>query len=275
MKELLQLLLLLVIALATLVFFGPIIVMLTIIGKVELAHFKIDLTHLGRFSRIILGVIGFGLWIVVYVPLIWLLVKGNGLSPDCTPCPTPALCPTCTPYPTPTPELSFSIDPMETTTDWVQYTDAQGSTIVIGLVDGKVDKAFQISFALKEKGYVGISKSLIPCQLFGTRGIRFSYKGTGARNSVEVKLIYTPDGRGREAVFSVIKNQATDTNGKWVFFEALYSEFKCWPDTGCSAADSLDISRVQRIDFAISNKPDQRDVAGVGAVLIDEVQAFK
>lgn len=128
MKELLQLLLLLVIALVTLVFFGPIIVMLTIIGKVELAHSKIDLTHLGRFSRIILGVIGFGLWIVVYVPLIWLLVKGNGLSPDCTPCPTPALCPTCTPYPTPTPELSFSIDPMETTTDWVQYTDAQGST---------------------------------------------------------------------------------------------------------------------------------------------------
>lgn len=195
--------------------------------------------------------------------------------PTHTPYPTRAPCPTNIPCPTSTPILYIAIDPMEATADWIQYTDDKGSTMVIGQVDGKTNKAVQLSYALKEWGYVGITRLLIPCELFGTRGIRFSYRGTGAPNSVEVKLIYTPDGRGREAVFSVIRNRATDTNGKWVLFEALYSEFKCWPDTGCSATNPLDISKVQKIDFAISNKRDLGDVAGVGAVLIDDVQAFK
>ena len=211
---------------------------------------------------------------------------GNAVRATIAAQPTLTPMPTCTPYtpilltmgptqtPTITPTPIIVIDTMDNTTGWDMYGNDK-SFIVIGLADGQTNKAIEVSYAVREYGYVGIAKYLIHCQLFGTRGIRFSYKGSGALNTTEFKLIYAPNGQGKETVFSLVRNSSTDTKGQWLLVEALYSEFKCWPDTGCSADESLDISRVCKVDFAISNKPAEGDVPGTGVVLIDDIQAVR
>ena len=171
-------------------------------------------------------------------------------------------------------DLTPDIDPMDNAANWNGYTGGTGA-MDLGLVTGETNQAIAVTYTLNEHDYVGIEKKIIPCQLFGTRGIRFSYNGSGASSTLEIKFIYTPDDLGQEAVFSLVLNSATDTGGQWLSMEADYSEFQCWPDTGCSAMDVLDVSRVARIDFAISNKPDKGDMPGTGIMLIDNVQTIR
>ena len=188
------------------------------------------------------------------------------LMPTTEPTQLPTQTSTITPVP------NIYIETMDTIADWGSNGNGVG---VLGLVDGLRNKAIEISYTLKENEYVGIAKPLIPCQLFGGKGIQFSYRGSGAVNTIELKLIYTPDQSGQEAVFGWIQYHSTETDGEWVTIEVPYTGFKCWAGTGCRVEDMLDISKVQRIDFAISNKPDKNDIPGVGIVLLDEVQIFK
>lgn len=185
-----------------------------------------------------------------------------------------APCPTSSPCPVETQNLR-TIDSMDSEAGWTQYASNEESHAIVSLVDGQTDKAVQIAYELADGGYVSIAKPLRPCQLFDTRGIRFHYKGNGAPNTVELKLVYYPDLQGRRAYFGVMRHQATDTKDQWIPMDVLYTEFKCWPDTGCNPEDTLEIDRVQTIDIAISNKPAKGDVPGSGVVLIDNIVAFR
>ncbi len=188
--------------------------------------------------------------------------------------PTPTAMPPQTSDPTSPGERIPDIDPMDNTANWNGYTGGTG-VMDLGLVTGETKQAIAVTYTLNEHDYVGIEKKIIPCQLFGTRGIRFSYNSSGAPNTLEIKFIYTPDDLGQEAVFSLVLNSVTDTGGQWLSMEAIFSDFQCWPDTGCRANDVLDVSRVERIDFAISNKPDKGDMPGTGIFLIDNVQTIR
>ena len=254
MKELVQLLLLLVIALATLVLFGPIVVMLTIIGKVELVHFKIDLSHLGRISRIILGVLGLGFWLAVYVPLVWLLMT---FQPPST---------LGVAAKTPLPLAEITVDPMDSIAGWGTYHDDRGSAISMRVASGIRGDAVEIGYDLKPDGWVGIFKQIDPSVLMGTTRIRFYYSGYGMPNTIELKLIYKGG-----AVFST--QWPGVTNGEWRVLEAPYDQFACWEATGCVKGERVDLSRVDRIDFAISNKAG--NTPGIGVVRIDSVEAIK
>ena len=118
---------------------------------------------------------------------------------------------------------------------------------------GMSDNAVEISFDLKQYGYVGVSKEYYPGLLSDTDGIKFSYKGSGAPNTIELKLIYAPDSNGKSAVFSVSWHHITATND-WKTFEVLYSQFGCWADTGCVLNEQIDLGKVWKVDFAVSNK---------------------
>lgn len=168
---------------------------------------------------------------------------------------------------TPTP---FIIDTMETL-DWEQYGDNKGSSIVLRSKPGIADNAVEIAFELEPDGYVGISKVLDPGILSGTDGIKFSYNGSGAPNTIEIKLLYAPDSKGRTAVFSASRHHITATDG-WQTFEVLYSQFGCWIDTGCAYDEKIDLKKVWKIDFAISNK--LGDTPGVGIVAIENIEGI-
>jgi hypothetical protein len=128
--------------------------------------------------------------------------------------------PTSTAMPTP-----FIIDDMDSTLDWKQYGDDRGSSMVLRSTPGMIDNAVEISFDLKQDGYAGISKVFYPRILSGTEGIGFSYNGSGAPNTIEFKLLYTPDNNGKSAVFSVEWRHMTATNN-WTTFEVYFKRLR-------------------------------------------------
>jgi hypothetical protein len=154
---------------------------------------------------------------------------------------------------------------------WFVYTENIGSRIAISAVPDRPD-AIQLSFDVRPSGWAGISKDIKPELLANTGKIRFSYKGDGARNTLELKLLYGPDSGNRMAVFSTLWPAATTTSD-WVAVEVPYSRLTCWPDTGCRTGDKLDLRRVRKIDFAISNK--LGDTPGLGSVTLGGIEAVK
>jgi len=116
-----------------------------------------------------------------------------------------------------------------------------------------------------------VEKELSPeilSQVREIKGFRFSYTGSGARSTIELKLLYRPDSRGESAVFSVIWFGATPADG-WLTLETAVGAFECWADTGCLPGEVFDLGKLWKIDIAISNK--EGDTPGSGTVVLDDV----
>jgi len=187
--------------------------------------------------------------------------------------------PTATSIPTPVPHL---IDEMEKISDWSPSSCKDtcesaalygNSVILVSLAQGRTDNALEIVFDLKNKGWVGITRRVDTQLLLGTKGITFHYKGTGAPNTIELKLLLRYPGDPDDTTFGASWKRATDTNESWVSAEALYDrDFTCWwPVDLCEKHDkALNLNYVQRIDFAISNKSDD-DTVGLGKVAFDDL----
>jgi hypothetical protein len=175
------------------------------------------------------------------------------------------------PSPDTTP-ASSSLDTMDSTLNWRMYSDDVGSLGTISSIPGMIGNAIEIAYDLMEWGWVGIAKNIDSETLSGARAIGFLYRGSGAPNTIELKLLYEPDSTGESAVFSVFWSRATVADD-WARLEAPFSVFACWEDTPCRRGEGLDPSRVMVIDFAVSNKPG--DVPGGGAIAIDQVQVIE
>ncbi|MCK4347189.1 MAG: carboxypeptidase regulatory-like domain-containing protein, partial [Thermoplasmatales archaeon] len=185
------------------------------------------------------------------------------------PAPTPTPSPTPTTPPTLTPCI---IDTMDSTSGWRTYKDDKGSSINIKSISGRTDNAIEISYDLKEWGWLVISKKINPEILSEKEGIKFFYKGSGEPNTIELKLIYGDVGG---TTFGVLWNRATVADN-WVSIEVPYSHFDCWwPDDNCLRyGNKLDLKNVRKIEFAISNKQEDGDMYGSGRVIIDDVQGI-
>ncbi len=75
MEEVLKLVLTLAISLSVLLFFGPIIVIIGIIGDVQLGPLRIDLSRKSSASRLSIALVGLASWLLLYIPLISLAFK--------------------------------------------------------------------------------------------------------------------------------------------------------------------------------------------------------
>lgn len=75
MQDVAQLILYLAIVIAVVLFFGPIVVLISIIGVVNIGALHIDLSKTGNLGRFLIGAFGFGIWLSVYVPLIMFLER--------------------------------------------------------------------------------------------------------------------------------------------------------------------------------------------------------
>lgn len=185
---------------------------------------------------------------------------------------TPTLVPTATPS-------QDLIDSMEIPSNWIPSfcdegcSESRGASVIFhDLVSGKNGKAIEIIYDVKDLGWVLITKRVDYQVLSGTSGIGFAYKGNGAPNTIELKLLLRYPGDSRDTAFGASWNGKTDTDDTWIDLEALYNkDFTCWfPEDLCKQhSNVLELTAVKRIDIAISNKPG--DTAGPGKVAFDDL----
>jgi len=184
--------------------------------------------------------------------------------------PPPNHIPTPTHTETPPSTTTNIIDQMESTMGWYTYKDDKGSSINKKSILGRTDDGIEISYDLKEWGWVLISKNINSGKLSEYEGLRFYHKGSGDPNTIELKLIYEDT-----TTFGVVWHGATVADD-WVSVEVQYSDFYCWwPADNClHYGNELDLEKVRKIEFGISNKPDGGDIYGSGWVIIDDVQGI-
>ena len=137
----------------------------------------------------------------------------------------------------------------------------------MSLVPGRTHNAIEISYDLERDGYVIITRHFDPSVLTGTIGLSFFYKGTGVTNTIEFKLMLRYPGDTDDTTYGIMWNRASNTDGNWTHMRVLYSDFAClWPVANCQKhGNKLDLTRVDRLDFAISNKPGDQVGSGKGA----------
>jgi hypothetical protein len=199
-------------------------------------------------------------------------VSTNTSTQVSKPTDTPNMAVTQTLTLSPTPHI---IATTESLTGWAPSSDGQ-SSINVSLVQGRTNNTVGISYNVTEAGYVTITKDVDPKVLSGTTGISFYYKGSGARNTIEFKLMLRYPGDTDDTTYGVSWHKATDTGDNWTPVEAPYSDFTCWwPDKNCQKHQELDLTMVLRMDFAISNKSNFGDQVGSGSVAFDDIVGIK
>jgi hypothetical protein len=159
--------------------------------------------------------------------------------------------------------------PMDDTSGWNTYRDT-ASDISFRAIQDKTVRAAEIAYTLKPDGWVGIVHAIDGKQLTG-EALGFFFKGSGAPNTIELKLIYSSG-----TVFSVLSSPTATSANDWAVFEAPYTKFTCWAGTGkdCPRGDEkLDVRQVTAVDIAISNKPG--GTPGSGRITIDELHTIK
>ena len=153
--------------------------------------------------------------------------------------------------------------------NWTTYSNG-ASTLTTQTAPGKSGKALAISYTLQPDGWIGVAAPITPSLWSEAAKVGFTYRGEGAPNTIELKFIYRSG-----AVFSVNTSPTATATSDWTSFEAWVSDLACWKGTpGCLRGDEkFDWSQVDRIDFAVSNKPGGK--SGSGSVVIDEVYIIK
>lgn len=198
------------------------------------------------------------------------------ISPTPTSTPSPTLTPTSTPTLTPTNTATHTPTLTPTpvvinTSNWASYTDNKGSTLSQMSVTDELGPALELDFNLVEDGWVGIFKVLDPASLMDTNQLKIDYRGTGASNTIELKLLYPPNNENVSTTFKMVWNQATTTQD-WVTKVVPYTEVSCWEVFPCPENGRLNPKNIWKIDIAISNK--SGDSPGSGTWRLSDIQAL-
>jgi len=147
-----------------------------------------------------------------------------------------------------------------TNQDWKPYMDKnQGSTIDVQPEPG-TNNSIRITFNLLEEDWAAVYKKLSPNPLVGTNGLTISYRGHGAPNTIEVKLIHTDD-----TVCKKVIHNKTNTSDRTDRLEISYRDLVC-------EAGDLNLDNLDRIDLSFSNWPNFGDEPGEGEVFIEMIQ---
>lgn len=150
---------------------------------------------------------------------------------------------------------------------WVPFNDDKlGSTIIVNPTPGS-NCDFEVAFDLKEQGaYVATYKKLDQKILaWWVDGIKFSYKGMGAPNSIEFKLFGTEPSQD----YRVRLGHAADTDGETLSVSIPYG-------TLTNPASGKRFERaglvLDRMDFSFSSWPG--DTPGTGNLIISNISVI-
>ncbi len=189
----------------------------------------------------------------------------EALAPSATE--TPVILPTATATVYSEPDI-FSTDKLA----GLKPYSSPDSFISFAIVPTFAGEGLEISYRLGENQWTGFFRLVESSMLENTKGVRFSYMGSGAANTLEFKMEYK-----QGTVFSVLLPHAS-AKPDWQEEEILYTDLTCWVNTpGCPENLSLNLEpdKVIKIGFAISNKPDFSDEPGEGKVILDEVRLIR
>ena len=178
---------------------------------------------------------------------------------------TEAQLPTSTIVPTPLVVVDTS-----SLVGWVPNFDFSNRDSTLNEVN-TTGSGIEITYDVGDDGYVVITKEVDQGILSDSEGISFRYKGRGAPNTIEFKLMLRYPGDSNDTTYGKLWNRATDTNNKWIDMKVLYIDMSCWwPTKNCEIhGDLLDTKMVDRLDFVVVNKPG--DDEGSGWVLFTDV----
>jgi WD40 repeat protein len=163
------------------------------------------------------------------------------------------------------PKIVPLIDPMENLSLWKTLKDDLGSNISIGLVPSKKGRAINLSYELKDNGWVGISRDVDPKLLAELQGLNISYRMIGKQSTLEIRL---EDQNG--TIFGSSWMLGGDQS-RWVYLEALYDGFA--PVSGeISLKTVLESARIKKLEFVMHNNIQNGDVPGPGSINLDQIQ---
>ncbi len=202
----------------------------------------------------------------------------------------PSLLPSETPEPTTqTPTETVSPSPTEIMTPtpviivdttnfvgWIPNVENSNGNNAINAIKINPDEGYiQMDYDVGKDGYVVMTHSLDPGLLSGSEGIRFLYKGVGAPNSIEFKLLMKYPGFSGDTTFGKLYNRATETGSKWIEVAVPFHVLECWwPDENCADhGEVFDTTRILRLDLVVSNKAG--DEPGSGWVIFKDVSVMQ
>ena len=145
--------------------------------------------------------------------------------------------------------------------DWDIYKDAT-TDVTLAKSAGKTGDALEISYDYKNGKWFGARKT-IDGDISGFKSVRFTFKGSGEPNTIEMKL-EDKDGSNFGRFLPIKSNIAG-----WTTLEIPFSALEYW-----SGGDNkLDLSSA-RLHFAVSIK-DDKDKGGKGKLSVGNIEFIK
>jgi len=158
------------------------------------------------------------------------------------------------------------IDSMDSIEGWQTIDDGNGSSLNISSVQGKKKYAIQISYDLREGGWVAISREVDPKMLAKVAGLNFSSLMMDRQNTVELRLLYK-DGTTFGATWNNLKAET------WSSQTFLFAKLKCMnPVEECELDDKINITKVRWLEIAVSKMPEAGPEADTGIILLDDIR---
>ena len=165
------------------------------------------------------------------------------------------------------PKIVSVIETMDNINGWEIKTDDIGSSMNVSSGPGEKKNGIEITYDLKENGWVSISKEVDAKNLSEFSGLMVSYFGIDNQDILGMRLIYD-DG----TTFGISWDRL-ETN-EWASQDGLYTDFKCLYPTNYrdSNITAVDISKVKKLELRISKSAG--DIAGSGSITLDEVRGL-
>lgn len=163
-------------------------------------------------------------------------------------------------------ETNFiTIDDMKSLSGWEIVKDANNSEIETSIADSGLKISYNLS---KNHSWADIYKDIDFANMPKIERILFQFSGTGAPNSLELKLVYV-DG----STFGYARNKATNSSD-YVSLDPWQITY-WWGGNPRPRGEPVDFAKVTQMHFAISNRPEKEDVQGEGFVIISSVVGEK
>lgn len=168
-----------------------------------------------------------------------------------------------------TPGIVPVIDSMDDLRVWHTFEDKLGSTIDINESDGLKGKAIEISYDLKDGGFVGIGREMDePETMASAAGISLSYFNLTGQNTLKMSLVC-----GNESEYCISWLPETGKE-EWRSLSAGFNDFML------RRGDRLSEERLCReklrelkeLKITIINNPSDTDSAGLGVVSLDHIK---